>query len=113
MKFFAIVGTLVLFGFPAHADVLPKELLGVWGFEAGDCSNPHSDGLLTIEPKTVRFFASSYDIKRVVRRSDGSLRVTGIVSNEGEQGHGPGALMLKQVAPDRLLALDHAYHRCR
>ena len=112
MKFFAIAGTLVLFAGPAHADVLPKELPGVWGFEARDCSNPRSDGLLTIGP-TVRFFASSYDIKRVVRRSDGSLRVTGIVSNEGEQGRGPGALTLKLMAPDRLLALDRAYHRCR
>jgi hypothetical protein len=113
MNLFAIAGALVLLAGPAHADVLPKELLGLWGFEAADCSNPRSDGLLKIESKAVRFFASSYDIKRVARRPDGSLRVIGLVSNEGEQGRGPGALTLKLMAPERLLALDHAYHRCR
>ena len=113
MKLFAIAVALVLFAGPAHADILPKQLLGLWGFEAADCSNPRSDGLLKIEPKTVRFFASSYEIKHVVRRSDGSLRATGIVSHEGEQGRGPGALTLKLIARDSLLALDHAYHRCR
>jgi hypothetical protein len=38
----------------------------LWAFEAADCSNPHSDGLLKIEPNTVRVFASAYDIKGVV-----------------------------------------------
>ncbi len=113
MKLFAIAGAFVLLASPAHADVLPKDLLGLWGYEPADCSNPRSDGLLKIEPKMVRFFASSYDIRRVVQRSGGSLRVTGMVSNEGEQGRDPGALTLKLMARDRLLALDHVYHRCR
>ena len=113
MKLFAIAGALALLASPVHADVLPKQLLGLWAYEPADCSNPRSDGLLKIDPKSVRFFASSYEIKRVARRSDGSLRVTGMVSNEGEQGRGPGTLTLKLTTPDRLLALDHAYHRCR
>jgi len=111
-ELFAIAGMLVLFSGPAHADVLPKGMLGLWAFEPADCSNPRSDGLLKIGSNEVRFFASHYDVKRVVRRSDGSVRATGIVSNEGEQGRGPGSLTLKLTAPDRLLALDHSYHRC-
>ena len=112
MKVFAIAGVFVLCSVPAHADVLPKVMSGLWAFEPADCANPRSDGLLRIEPITVRFFASSYDIKRVVRRPDGSLRATGAVSNEGVRGRGPGSLTLKLIAPDRLLALDHIYHRC-
>ena len=113
MKLFAIAGVLALLSAPAHADVLPKEMLGLWAFEPADCANPRSDGLLKIGPNEVRFFASHYDIKRVVQRPNGSLRATGVVSNEGEQGRGLGSLTLILTAPDRLLALDHAYHRCR
>ena len=68
--------------------------------------------LLKIEPNTVRVFASAYDIKGVVRRPDGSLSATGVVSNEGEPGRGPGTLMLRLISPDKLQALDHTYHRC-
>ena len=113
MKRFTVAAMLVLFAGTAHADVLPKEMLGLWAFEPADCSNPRSDGLVKIAPNTVRFFASNYDIKRVVRRPDGSVVATGRVSNEGEQGRGPGSLSLKLIAPDRLRALDHLYHRCR
>ena len=113
MKLFAIAGVLVLFSGPSHADVSPNELLGLWAFEPADCANPRSDGLLKIEPKAVRFFASGYDIKRVVRRPDGTLYVSGLVSNEGEQGRSRGSLTLKQMAPDKLRTLDHIYHRCR
>jgi hypothetical protein len=112
MKLLAIAAVFFLFVAPAHADVLPKEMLGLWAFEPADCSNPRSDGLLKIEPNAVRFFASGYDIKRVVRRPDGSLRATGVVSNEGEQGRSAGSLTLRLVAGDRLLALEHVYHRC-
>ena len=113
MRHLVIAAVFVLFSAPAHADVLLKEILGLWAFEPADCANSRSDGLLKIEPNTVRFFASHYDIKRVVRRPDGSLRVTGPVSNEGEQGRVLGSLTLKLMAPDRLLALDHVYRRCR
>jgi len=113
MKLFAIAGMVALFSCQAHADVLPKEIRGLWAFEPADCSNPRSDGLLKIGLNTARFFASDYEIKRVLRRPDGSLRATGIVSNEGEQGRGRGSLTLKLVAPDELRVLDHIYHRCR
>jgi hypothetical protein len=112
MKLFAIAGVLILLSAPAHADALPKEMLGLWAFEPADSSNPRSDGLLKIEPNEIRSFASHHDIKRVVRRPNGSLRATGVVSNEGEQGRSLGSLTLKLVAADRLLTLEHIYHRC-
>jgi len=111
-KLVLILGLLVLLSGTAHADVLPKSIQGLWGFDAADCSNPRSDGLLTIGAKTVAFFASAHDIKRVVRRPDGSLSASGFVSNEGEEGRDPGSLTLKLISPDKLRVLDHTYHRC-
>ena len=116
MKRFLIVcrllGLLVLLPGTADADVLPKEIVGLWAFEPADCADPRSEGLLKVEVKTVLFFASGYDVKRVVRRRDGSLRASGFVANEGEVGREPGALTMKLISPDKLLVLDHIYHRC-
>jgi len=111
-KLVLILGLLVLLPGTAHADVLPKSIQGLWAFEASDCANTRSDGLLKIGAKTVTFFASAYDVKRVVRRPDGSLSASGFVSNEGEEGRGPGSLILKLISPDKLHVLDHTYHRC-
>jgi hypothetical protein len=108
-----ILGLSVLPSGTAHADVLPKSIRGLWAFEAADCANAASDGLLKIGANTVTFFASVYDIKRVVRRPDGSLSASGLVSNEGEEGRDAGSLTLKPISPDKLHVLDHVYHRCR
>ena len=107
-----LAGLLVLFTGAACADVLPKSIQGLWAFEPEDCSNPRSEGLLKIEAKTVLFFASGYDVKRIVRRRDGSLRASGFVANEGEAGREPGSLTMKPISPDKLHVLDHIYHRC-
>jgi hypothetical protein len=107
-----ILGLSVLPLGAAHADGLPKSIRGLWAFEAADCSKPGSDGLLKIGANTVTFFASAYDIKRVVRRPDGSLRASGLVSNEGEEGRDPGSLALKLISSDKLHVLDHVYDRC-
>jgi hypothetical protein len=107
-----ILGLSALLPGTAHADGLPKSIRGLWAFEAADCSKPGSDGLLKIGANTVTFFASAYDIKRVVRRPDGSLSASGLVSNEGEEGRDAGSLTLKPISPDNLHVLDHVYHRC-
>jgi hypothetical protein len=112
-KAILISGLLVLLSGTAHADVgLPKSIWGLWAFEAADCSNSGSDGLLKIGAKMVTFFASAHDIKRVAQRPDGSLTASGLVSNEGEEGREPGSLTLMLVSPDRLHVLDHTYYRC-
>jgi len=112
MKRFLILGLLVLFPGTALADVLPKSIWGLWAFEPGDCSNPGSDGLVKIGANNVTAFASTYDINRVVRRPDGSLKATGFGYNEGEKGRVPDSLILKRISPGRLHVGDHLYHRC-
>jgi hypothetical protein len=112
MKRLLASALFILLAGTAHADGLPMEIRGLWAFEPADCSNPRSDGLLKVEANAVLFFASSYAIKGVVRRPDGSLNASGMVSNEGEAGRARGSLMMKLVAPDRLGVLDHNYHRC-
>jgi hypothetical protein len=116
MKRVLIFGMLILFSGTADAaEVFPKAMRGLWAFEPADCANPDSDGLLTIGAKTVLFYASGYDIKRVVRKRDGSLRASGFVSNEGEEGRTRDALTLKLIAPDKLYVVTedgHTYHRC-
>ena len=107
-----IAGLLVLLSAEVRADVLPKSIQGLWAFEPADCSDPRSEGLLKIEAKTVLFFASGYDVTRIVRRRDGSLRASGFVANEGEAGREPGSLTMKPISPDKLHVLDHIYHRC-
>lgn len=113
LKLVLLLGPLVLLAGTAHADVLPKSIQGLWAFEPADCSNPGSDGLLKIEATTVTFFASAHEIKRVVRRPDGSLIASGFVSNEGEAGRSPGSLAMKLSSADKLHVLAHTYHRCQ
>ena len=107
-----LLGLLLVLPGTAAADVLPKEVVGLWAFEPADCADPRSEGLLKVEAKTVLFFASGYDVKRVVRRRDGSLRASGFVANEGEAGREAGALTMKLISPDKLDVLEHIYHRC-
>ncbi len=94
---------------------VPKSVQGLWAYEPGDCGRQDSDGLLTIGSRTVLFFASSYDVKRVVRMKDGTLKISGFVSGEGEADRERGGLSLKLLARDRLEVSTgsvHVYHRC-
>jgi hypothetical protein len=73
---------------------------------------------LTIEAKTVLFFASGYDVESVVQRSDGSWRASGFRAEEGEAGRTRDSLTLKLIAPDQLRVVTgspegHVYHRCK
>lgn len=96
---------------------LPKSMLGAWTFEAGDC-DPQSEGRLTVEHRTILFFASAYDVRRIVKRSDGSLLISGLRAEEGEgSGRTRDRLTLKLIPPERLHVVTgspegHVYHRC-
>ena len=97
--------------------LLSASMQGLWAYEPGDCGNPDSDGLLTIAGRAVDFYASGYQLSRVVRRADGSVRAFGLRSDEGEAGRTPDDLTLKLLAPDRLRVVTnspdgHIYHRC-
>jgi hypothetical protein len=116
MKRVVVFGLLILLpGMAGAAELLPKAMWGLWAYEPADCANLDSDGHLTIDAKTVAFYASGYDVKWVVRKRDGSLRASGLVSNEGEQGLTRDALTLKLIAPDKLHVVTedgHTYYRC-
>lgn len=96
------------------AHTVPKSLHGTWGFEPSDCDKDDAEGRLTIEPRIVLFYATGYDVKRVVRLKDRTLKITGFVSSEGEAGHEKGGLSLRLLSPDRL-QVDNGtvYRRCR
>lgn len=109
-----LIAALVMVSTIARADTLPKSVQGLWGHEPADCANDDSDGRLTIEPKMVLFFATGYDVTRVARRKDGTLKISGFVAEEGEAGRTRGRLTLKLLAPDRLqVDGGHVYHRCK
>ena len=100
------------------ANILPPSIHGLWAYEPEDCDKPESDGHLTIEAKSVMFYASGYDVQNVVQRSDGSWRVSGLRAEEGETGRTRDSLTLKLVAPDQLHVVTgspegHTYHRCK
>jgi hypothetical protein len=116
-RFLPVLLVLPLCSSPAAAAsrALPVSVQGLWAYEPGDCGKPDSDGLLTVEPRTVLFYATAYDVKRVTRMKDGTLKISGFVSSEGEAGRERGGLSLKLVAPDRLQVTTgtvHVYHRC-
>jgi hypothetical protein len=98
--------------------LLPSAIQGVWAYEPGDCDRPGSDGLLTVEDRSVVFFASAYDLRRAIRRPDGVVWASGLRSDEGEGGRTPDDLTLKLLSPDRLHVVTnspggHTYHRCK
>jgi hypothetical protein len=96
----------------AHS--LPKSIQGSWGFELSDCGKDDAEGRLTIEPRIVLFYATGYDVKRVARLKDGTLKITGFVSSEGEAGREKGGLTLRLISPDRLqVDGGTVYLRCR
>jgi len=66
---------------PAGKPLLPPAVHGVWAYEPADCDVPDSDGLLTIEARSVEFFASAYDLRRATRLSNGTVRASGLRSD--------------------------------
>ncbi len=98
--------------------LLPASMQGLWAYEPGDCAHADNDGHLTIEGRAVQFFASAYDVRRVVRRSGGLVWASGLRSDEGEGGRTRSDLTLKLLTPDRLHVVTespagHTYHRCK
>ena len=118
LAFAPLVSAVAAADLPLRADRLPPDVKGLWAYEASDCAHPGSDGLLTIEDRSIQFFASAYEVTRVLRRGDGALRASGLRSDEGEAGRTRDAVDLKLIAPDRLHVIGndpagHVYHRCK
>ena len=81
---------------------LPKEMLGVWGFDTESCANKDSDGRQTVESRSVTAFASVFELKTIKRQADGAVRASATVFEEGEERKRRGSIELKLVSPDQL-----------
>jgi hypothetical protein len=97
---------------------LQPSMIGKWGWSAESCAKADDDGQVTISMKSVAFFASAYNLRKVVARADGSLHVIAATSEEGEAGTSTGVIDLKQLTPRTLsirtaAAGRHVYVRCR
>ncbi len=98
---------------------LPKEMMGIWGFEdAESCNSKVSDFRMTASARNVEFHASSYELKKIWRRANGAVKATATTSEEGEAGKRRGAIELKLVSPDKLSVTTRGdepmiYVRCK
>ena len=122
MRIAAAIGLCVCLNAPAMAQSaipeLPKEMHGIWGFDPESCDEENSDTRMTVSARSVEFYASSYDLKKISRRANGSVKATATTSEEGEARKRRGAIELKLVKPDRLSVktdseLSHIYSRCK
>lgn len=109
-----ICALLVGFTVSAHAaDRLPKSMLGRWTTDLATCSEQSSELRMTVEPRMVLFYEHGYEIRRVVRLKDGSLRASGYHADDS--GRTRDSITLKLVEPDKLLVGGggEVYLRCK
>jgi hypothetical protein len=104
--FLAATGLLISASMPTLAQsaipVLPKEMLGIWGFEELASCNKGSDTQMTASARSVEFYASSYALKKIWRQANGAVKATATTSEEGEARKRRGTIELKLLSPDRL-----------
>jgi len=97
---------------------LPKEMIGIWGFEADACDDEDSDGRLTVEAKRVASFASLFKLNEIKRQPDGTVKAAATRFDEGEQRRPRASLELKLTSPDKLSVKSDrddaiTYSRCK
>jgi hypothetical protein len=81
---------------------LPKEMMGIWGFEDAESCTKASDTQMTARSREVEFFASAYQLKKIWRHADGTVKATAMTSEEGEEGRRRGTIQLKLMSRDKL-----------
>jgi hypothetical protein len=119
----AVFAILIVVAPPADAakkrpQVIPESLIGTWATEPETCRQHYAEGLLKVEGNAMLFHASLYDVRRVEQLPDGSLKLSGLRSNEGD-GDRPTRdfVKLKVISPDRFELIDHPegqfYERCK
>jgi hypothetical protein len=97
---------------------LPKEMIGLWGYDAESCHEENSDLRMTTSARSVEFYASTYDLKKIWRQASGAVKAAATTSEEGEERKRRGTIELKLVSPDKLSVktdsdLSHVYVRCK
>jgi hypothetical protein len=95
----------------AAAASLPADMLGAWASELSACGEQASELGMTIEPKTVLFYEHGFDIKKLTKLKDGSLKASGF--SVADDGRAKGTLTLKQLSVDTLSVGEQTYHRCK
>lgn len=102
-----------------RTNVLPPELIGRWVGNLGDCADRISEVHMTVTPRSVEFYASIYDIRRVTKRGERKWRGTGRLAGEGETETTPGKIDFELVSPDEALVTTgdpdnpETYRRCK
>jgi len=111
VRSFTLVLLLVGYTWPAEAASLPKDMLGAWASELSACGEQASELGMTIEPKTVLFYEHGFDIKKLTKLKDGSLKASGF--SVADDGRAKGSLTLKQLSADTLSVGEQTYYRCK
>lgn len=111
MRLFVLVLLLVGWTQSAKAASLPKEILGAWASDLSACGQQASELGMTIEPKTVLFYEHGFEIEKLIKHKDGSLKASGF--SFADDGRTKGTLTLKQLSADTLSVEEQAYYRCK
>jgi len=111
MRFFVLVLLLIGCVQSAEAASLPKDMLGAWASELSACGEQASELGMTIEPKTVMFYEHGFDIRKLTKLKDGSLKASGF--SVADDGRAKGTLTLKQLSADTLSIGEQTYYRCK
>jgi hypothetical protein len=111
MKPLLTIIALLLWPHTANADVLPKSMHGEWATDLAACAEQASEIKMTVEPKSVLFYEHGYEIRRVARLKDGSLKASGF--SVADDGRARGAITLKLLSVDTLQAGGQIYQRCK
>ncbi|MDI1265825.1 MAG: hypothetical protein PS018_21490 [bacterium] len=102
---------LLMFSAACAADRLPGGMLGKWASDVAACSEQSSELGMTVEPRSVLFYEHGYEIRRIVKLKDGSLK--GVGHSVADDGRTPGSVTLKLIEPDKLQAGGETYYRCK
>ncbi len=88
-----VLSSLLIAGTAHAAETLPKAMLGKWASEVAACNEQSSELGLTVEPRSVLFYEHGYEIRKIARLKDGSLKASGF--SVDDQGRSRGSITLK------------------
>lgn len=94
-----------------EAASLPKEMLGAWASDPSACGAQASELGMTIGPQDVLFYEHGFDVKRLTKLKDGSLKASGF--SFADDGRTKDTLTLKPLSMDTIKVRGQIYHRCK
>jgi hypothetical protein len=96
--------------------VLPRAMIGTWGYEARACTTETDDGRVEVAARSVTFFASHCSFSRLHARGDGTITGQGRCRDEGETTTRRASLRLRLEGARLAIATDGgeeaSYRRC-